>query len=155
MNASKERDIVKLIENSRDAIVCSIDENGFPNAKTMFRRKNEGLRILWFSSNTSAIRTQQWLKNPNACVYFMDPQKITGLMLAGHMRVCTDVETKQAFWEQGDEKYYPLGPADPDYCMLCFTSDRGNYYSGPQKDVFSVNEDQQDVVYTYSNGWKV
>ena len=40
MNNQNKQDIIKLVENSRDAIVCSIDENGFPNAKTMFRRKN-------------------------------------------------------------------------------------------------------------------
>jgi pyridoxamine 5'-phosphate oxidase len=155
MNRQDKQDIIKLVEASRDAIVCSIDENGFPNAKTMFRRKNDGLQIFWFSSNASAIRTQQWLKNPNACVYFMDPQNFTGLMLTGNIRVCIDNETKQAFWEQGDEKYYPLGPTDPDYCMLCFISDRGNYYSGPQKHLFSVKEDMNEVNYDYSEGWRV
>ncbi len=155
MNNQNKQDMVKLVENSRDAVVCSIDESGFPNAKTMFKRKNEDLRVLWFSSNVSAIHTQQWIKNPNACVYFMDPQNITGLMLTGHIQVCTDIETKQAFWVQGDEAYYPLGPTDPDYCMLCFTSNRGNYMGGPQKCLFNINKDMEEVNYTYSNGWKL
>ena len=66
MNDQPKQDMLKLIESRRDAIVCSIDENGFPNAKTMFKRKNEGLQVFWFSTNRSAIRTQQWLRNPKA-----------------------------------------------------------------------------------------
>ena len=154
MNDQPKQDMLKLIESRRDAIVCSIDENGFPNAKTMFKRKNEGLQVFWFSTNRSAIRTQQWLTNPKACVYFMDPLNVTGLMLTGHVQVCTDMETKQAFWAQGDEKFYPLGPADPDYCMLRFTSDRGNYFSGPQKRLFGAN-DNMEVSYAYSDGWRL
>ena len=37
-----------------------------------------------------------------------------------------------------DEKYYPLGPTDPDYCILRFTADKGNYW-GLQKHLFSVD----------------
>lgn len=154
MNNQKKQDIIKLVENSRDAIVCSIGEDGYPNAKSMFRRKNEGLRTFWFSTNVSAIRTQQWLKNPKSCIYFMNPQSIHGLLLTGHMKVCTDNETKQLFWAQGDENYYPLGPTDPDYCMLCFTADRGNYFCGPQKLLFNVSDEFDEVNYSYSDGWK-
>jgi len=140
MNQEVRNDIIKLIENSRDAIVCSIDENGYPNAKTMFRARNEGLYNFWFSTNTSAIRTGHWLKRPKACIYFVDANDFHGLMLTGQMQVCTDDETKQAFWKKGDEQYYPLGPTDPDYCILRFMADRGNYYHGLQKYLFSVDE---------------
>lgn len=140
MNDQVKKDIVRLVGESRDAIACSIDENGFPNAKTMFKAKAEGLQTFWFSTNTSAIRTQQWLERPKACIYFVDAQDFHGLMLTGLMQVCTDNETKQAFWKQGDEIYYPLGPTDPDYCILRFTADKCNYYHGLQKHLFSINE---------------
>jgi general stress protein 26 len=134
------KEIIKLVENSRDAIVCSTDDDGYPNAKTMFRAKNEGIKDFWFSTNTSAIRTGQWLKRPQACIYFVDAKDFHGLMLTGIMQVCTDNETKQAFWKEGDEMYYPLGPTDPDYCILHLTADKGNYYHGLQKQLFSVDE---------------
>lgn len=140
MNEQNKYDIIKLVESSRDAIVCSVDENGFPNAKTMFRCKNEGLHTFWFSTNTSAIRTQQWLKQPKSCIYFVDATDFHGLMLTGNMLVCTDDETKLNFWNQGDEQYYPLGPTDPDYCILHFEADKGNYYHGAQKHLFNVDE---------------
>ncbi|SHK55598.1 General stress protein 26 [Anaerocolumna jejuensis DSM 15929] len=132
--------IVKLVEVSRDAVVCSVDEEGYPNAKAMFRIKNEGLTTFWFSTNTSSIRLGQWLRNPKASIYFLDAEGFHGLMLTGEMKVHTDEETKQAFWKQGDEMYYPLGPTDPDYSILEFTAVKGNYYHGLEKHLFLTNE---------------
>lgn len=132
--------IVKLVEGSRDAVVCSVDEEGYPNAKAMFRIKNEGLTTFWFSTNTSSIRLGQWLRNPKASIYFLDAEGFHGLMLTGEMKVHTDEETKQAFWKQGDEMYYPLGPTDPDYSILEFTAVKGNYYHGLEKHLFLTNE---------------
>jgi pyridoxamine 5'-phosphate oxidase len=143
MDQQAKRDIVKLVESSRDAIVCSIDENGYPNAKTMFRVKNEGLHTFWFSTNTSAIRTGHWLERPKASIYFMDPKDFHGLMLTGQMQVFMDNETKLTFWKQGDEMYYPLGPTDPDYSVLRFTADKGNYYHGLRKHLFGVDETKE------------
>jgi pyridoxamine 5'-phosphate oxidase len=143
MDQQVKTDIIKLVERSRDAIACSIDENGYPNAKSMFKVKNDGLRYFWFSTNTSAIRTRHWLERPAACIYFVDANDFHGLMLTGKMQVYTDNETKLAFWKQGDEMYYPLGPTDPDYCILRFTADRGNYYHGLQKHLFSADETEE------------
>lgn len=140
MDQQIKADIVKLVENSRDAIVCSIDENGYPNAKAMFKANNEGFRYFWFSTNTSSLRTRHWLERPVACIYFVDPVGIHGLMLTGKMQVFTDDDTKLSFWHPGDEIYYPLGPTDPDYCILRFTAEKGNYYHGLKKHLFSVDE---------------
>lgn len=138
MNEQNKQDIKKLVKSSRDIIVCSIDDNGFPNAKTMFQLKGDGLRTFWFSTNTSAIRTGQFQKRPEACIYFVDHADFHGLMLTGRMQVLTDDSTKLSFWKDGDEKYYPLGPTDPDYSILKFTAENGNYYHGLQKHLFSV-----------------
>lgn len=138
MNEQVKKDILKLVDKSRDVIVCSVAENGYPNAKSMFKAKREGLKTFWFSTNVSATRTGQWLKQPKACIYFLDSKNIHGLMLTGNMQVCTDAETKLAFWKPGDEMYYPLGPTDPDYCMLRFTADEGNYW-GQQKYLFGAD----------------
>ena len=142
MNAQIKSEISALVEASRDAIACSVDALGSPCAKSMFKAKNEGIKTIWFSSNMSAERTQQWMKNSAACLYFPDPAHIHGLMLSGRMKVCTDDETKLAFWKEGDEQYYPLGPTDPDYCILCFSAQSGNYWSNG-KYTFSVGELQE------------
>jgi general stress protein 26 len=146
------KDMIQFIEGSRDAVVCSIDEHGFPNAKTMFRRKTEDLRTIWFSSNVSAVRTQQWTACSKACVYFFDREDNAGLMLTGHIKIFTDDETKRLHWNQGDEQYYRLGPTDPDYCMLRFTADKGNYMSG-NKYLFSLDGCVSVAAHHYDGKW--
>lgn len=144
-------DIIELIERSRDAVVCSVDDNGYPNAKAMFRLKNEGLQTFWFSTNTSAIRTGHWLERSQASIYFVDPEGFHGLMLTGQMQVYSDNETKKDFWREGDEKYYSLGPTDPDYSILCFKAEKGNYYHGLQKHLFNI-EDEVEYKNALSEG---
>lgn len=140
MKEKSREAILALIESSRDAVVCSVDDNGCPNAKAMFRIKNEGIRTFWFSTNVSALRTGHWRSRPQACVYFADGKTITGLMLTGAMEVCMDDETKRKFWKPGDRMYYPLGPTDPDYCMLRFTAEQGSYYKFGNRELFAADE---------------
>jgi pyridoxamine 5'-phosphate oxidase len=127
-----------LIDECRDVIVCSLDENEYPNAKAMFKVEHTGLKTFLFSTNTSSMRVQQFLANPRACIYFSGISKINGLMLVGTMEVCTDHAIKAALWADGCEVYYPLGVDDPDYCVLRFTAHQGNYYFNLQKHKFDV-----------------
>lgn len=140
MNAQSKQAILSLVNSCRDAMACSVDGEGYPNVKSMFVRSREGFGTFWFSTNTSAIRTALWQQNPKACIYFVDPADFHGMMLTGNMAVLTDEGTKQRFWEAGDDMYYPLGPTDPDYCILRFTAEKGNYYHGLQKCLFDVAE---------------
>ncbi len=127
-----------LIDETRNVIVCSVDENGFPNAKAMFKMEHEGLKTFLFSTNTSSMRVQQFTRNDKACIYLCGRNKINGLMLVGRMEVCTDPEHKARLWFDGAEKYYPLGIDDPDYCVLKFTASQGNYYYNLSKHKFEI-----------------
>ena len=134
--------IFKLAGKTRDAVVCSVDDDGYPAAKAMFRCENEGLKTFWFSTNTSANRTRQFKKNPKACIYFLDSSSVSGVSFTGSMKVHDDNAIKLRFWHKGDEKYYPLGPTDPDYSIFEFTAEKGNYYKGLQKHLFKVSDIQ-------------
>ena len=140
MTEKARKGIQRLADKSRDAIICSIDDEGYPTAKTVFIARHEGLHTFWFSTNTSAIRTGNWRQRPKASVYLVNHLTFHGLNLTGEMEVLTDDATKQAFWKKGDEQYYPLGVTDPDYCILRFTARTGNYYHGLQKCLFDVAE---------------
>jgi len=103
-------------------------DNGYPNIKAMFKMENEEMKTIWFSSNTSSKRVAQVIQNSKACVYFIDVKKVQGLMLVGNVEVLQDIESKKRLWRDGFERYYPLGVTDPDYSVLCFTAQWGNYY---------------------------
>ncbi len=127
-----------LIDENQNIVVCSLDEDGFPNAKAMYKTEHEGPKTFLFSTNTSSMRVQQFLKNEKACIYFCGQSKINGLMLIGTMEVCMDRALKARLWVDGCEKYYPLGIDDPDYCVLKFTAQKGNYYYNLKKHPFAI-----------------
>ncbi len=134
-----EQTIGNMIDKITVSIISSIDEAGFPNTKAMLPpRKREGIRSLYFSTNTSSMRVGQFHLNPKACVYFFDKRFFRGVMLRGTMEVLVDVQSKEMIWRDGDEMYYPLGVADQDYCVLKFTAENGRYYSNFKSEDFKV-----------------
>jgi general stress protein 26 len=119
-----------IIDKASVSIISSVDEHGFPNTKAMLPpRKREGIKHLFFTTNTSSMRVKQYSKNPKACVYFFDKRFFRGVMLRGTMEVLRDGASKEMIWKDGDEMYYLKGVTDPDYCVLKFTANDGRYYS--------------------------
>jgi general stress protein 26 len=132
------RKALVLANRSGIAMLGTNSENGYPNIKAMIKMENEGLKKIWFSTNTSSKRINQLIQNPKACVYFVDFEKWMGLMLVGNVEVLQDKESKQRLWREGFEKYYPLGVADPDYSTLRFTAQWGNYYHALSNATFEL-----------------
>ena len=125
----QEKLIGELADNQKTVFLGSVNEQGFPNLKAMLQtRKREGIRIFYFTTNTSSMRVKQYLKNPKACVYFCNQDTFIGAMLLGTIEILTDDESKQMIWREGDEIYYPKGVTDPDYCVLRFTTLSGRIY---------------------------
>lgn len=133
--------IEKFIDRQKVSFICSVDREGFPNAKAMLKpRKRKGLKEFYFSTNTSSMRVKQYRDNPNACIYFYHKGlvKYVGVMLIGTMEVLTDQETKNDIWRTGDKLFYKQGVADPDYCVLKFTAAKGRYYCDLKTESFDV-----------------
>jgi len=138
--------IKRFIVKRKVAFIASIDDEDFPNVKCMLRpRKSmEGLKTLYFSTNTSSIRVQQYRENPKACIYFYRKGliKYQGVMLKGTMEVLEDEEIKKRFWSFGDKMFYPKGVTDPDYCILKFTATSGRYYCDLKTESFVIEKDR-------------
>ena len=131
--------IGNLIDKASVSIISSVDEDGFPNSKAMLPpRKREGIKHIFFTTNTSSMRVRHYLNNPKACVYFFDKRFFKGVMLRGAMEVLNDSASKEMIWKSGDEMYYPKGVTDPDYCVLRFTAQDGRYYSDFKSEDFDV-----------------
>ncbi len=122
------REALALANRSGIVMLGTNGDDGYPNIKAMIKMENEGLNRIWLSTNTSSKRVNQLVRDSKACIYFVDFEKWMGLMLVGEVAVLRDLESRQRLWRDGFEKYYPLGMADPDYCVLRFTARWGNYY---------------------------
>ena len=119
---------LELVKRSNIAMVGTVGNDGFPNIKAMINDEFDGLREFWFSTNTSSKRVSQLKVNNKTCVYFVDFETWEGLMLVGKTEIKRDRETREKRWREGSERYYPLGVDDPDYTVLKFTAEYGDYY---------------------------
>jgi len=134
--------IIEFIKKQKVSFIASVDEEGFPNIKAMFvPRKIEG-NCFYFTTNTSAMRSQQFIKNPKASIYFFSKGrfKYEGIMLTGTMEVLQDDKTKKEIWRTGDTMYYKQGVTDPDYCVLKFTAIKGRHYCDLKTESFDIED---------------
>jgi len=134
------KESLKLAEKSEIVMLGSNGVNGYPHIKAMIKRENEGIGTIWFSTNTSTKRVPQVMKDPKTCVYFVDFDQWKGLMLVGTIEVLQDAESKKRLWEESDRRYYPKGVTDPDYTVLRFTAEWGNYYHKISNVTFNIDE---------------
>lgn len=135
-----EQTVGSIADKLKIAFIGSVDEQGYPNVKAMLRpRKREGIKVFYFTTNTSSMRVRQFLSDNKACVYFCDSRFFRGAMLRGTMEVLTDAESKEMIWRDGDTEYYPEGVTDPDYCVLKFTAISGRFYSNYHSEEFPVD----------------
>lgn len=140
MTDNKKKEIRSLVENAKNVYVSSVDEMGYPNIKAMLALQHDGLFIHYFSTQYSSRRTQQFLKNPKASVYFCNEEQFMGLMLTGEIEVMTDREHKAMLWREGFEIYYPDGIDTEDYCVYKFTAFKANYYHGLENNDFILED---------------
>lgn len=135
-----EQTIGNMADKQKIAFIASVDEQGYPNIKAMLQpRKREGIKVFYFSTNTSSMRVRQYMNDPKACVYFCDSRFFRGAMLRGTMEVLTDAESKEMIWQEGDTIYYSGGVTDPDYCVLKFTASSGRFYSNFHSEEFTID----------------
>ena len=135
-----KEEMTAFIQKQKTAFVASVDEEGFPNIEAMFMpRKIEG-NCFYFSTNTSSMRAQQFLKNEKASIYFYQRSRYRyeGLMLTGKMEVLQDPEIKKEIWRSGDTMFYKQGVDDPDYCVLKFTAEKGRHYCDLKSESFDI-----------------
>jgi general stress protein 26 len=128
---------VELMAQAECALLTTIGTDGYPHTRALFNLRNRSafpkqaallakqddeLRV-YFSTNTSSVKVREIVANPRVAVYYCDPSSIHGLMLRGEMTIVDDRAVKDALWSDGWERYYPKGPADPDYCVLSLRPD--------------------------------
>lgn len=118
--------------------------DGAPEIKGMVKARNDGLNRFYFCSNTSARRTEVWRHEARTCLYAYEyapeacPIICRGVMLSGTVELSWDDALRQSLWQDFMVMYYPKGPLDPDFVVVQFTAESGNYYEGLENADFSV-----------------
>ena len=139
MMREPEKTVGKMIDRAGNAFLSYIDADGFPVTRAMLRpRERNGIRELWFSTNTSSNKVKCFRANNKASVYFVDRRFFRGVSLVGTVEVLETPEAKERIWERGDTMYYKEGVTDPDYCVLKFTAVKGKHYYDMKSESFDM-----------------
>ena len=149
-----EKEIMNLINRSLFATIGYTDEQGRQNVRRVFCVWHKGIGRHLISTNTSSSHVQSLMKNPNVCLYFSDDSTFEGICLYGKAVIHQDREYKQLLWNEGDEKYYPKGIDDEDYCILEIIADSARFYRFDGKGELSKTRiDALDSGKEFENGY--
>ena len=133
---------IKLMEESKAAILTTIDIVGSPITRAMFNLRNKeqfpefseffknqkNQFTIYISTNTSSSKVTHLNYNPNMCVYFCDAEDFKGLMLGGSAEIIEDMEIKRKIWLEWWTRYYSEGLEDPDYTLLRMEPTNARFY---------------------------
>ena len=134
-----EKTLGNMADKAKLAYLSYTDEAGFPTTRAMLApRAREGVRVFYLTSNTSSQKVAAFRRDSRASLYFADTRFFRGISLRGRIEVLEDPESKSRIWREGDERYYPQGVDDPDYCVLKFTAQKGRYYSNFKSEDFEI-----------------
>lgn len=122
--------LFQFISEQKTAFIASVNAQGYPVVRAMLAPRVIDGNDIYFSTNTSSKKIEQYTANSKACVYFYKRGrfKYQGVSIIGEMKVCTDQPTKDMIWRFGDKLFYKQGVTDPDYCVLKFTCKTAEYY---------------------------
>ena len=134
-----EKTVGRMADQAKTVFLSYIDSQGFPATRAMLPpREREGIRVFWFSTNTSSQKVSAFRENPKGSVYFVDRRFFRGVSLCGTVEVLEDQKSKERLWQMGDRMYYSRGVTDPDYSVLKFTAERGRFYSNFKSEDFLI-----------------
>lgn len=134
-----EQTIGNLVDKSNITLISYVDNEGFPITKAMLKpRERQGIKVFWFSTNTSSNKVKFFRENPKASIYFLDKRFFRGVSLIGTVEILETSEAKERIWHENDTMYYKEGVTDPDYCVLKFTAIKGRYYSNFHSEDFEI-----------------
>jgi general stress protein 26 len=136
---NSEETIGNLIDKQSVSFISSVDENGYPNTKAMLAPvKREGIKTIYWHTNSPSMRIKQYRDNSKACIYFCDKRFFRGVMLKGIMEVVDDIKVKKEIWKDEFSVYYQGGMDGGDFIILKFTAETGRYYSNFKSEHFDI-----------------
>ena len=147
-------EIQNLIDRSLFASLGFLDTDGTPAVRRVFCAWHKGIGRHLISTNTSSGHVRALLRDSRACLYFADDARFEGVCLTGRAVPTRDEALRGLLWNEGDEKYYPLGMDDPDYCVIEFTAQKAEYYRYDGKGMLDAQElARLDDGKAYENGY--
>jgi general stress protein 26 len=130
-----EKLVDELITNQKISFISSVDKNGCPNTKAMLAPfKREGIKTLYWHTNSPSEKVKEFRANNKACVYFYNIESFSGVTLKGTMEVLDVERSKTDFWNDSYSKWYQ----NDDFIVIKFTTENCRHYSNLHTENFKI-----------------
>lgn len=114
----------EIIENARWCSLITVDDEGFPVARTMDPFPPDKDFKIRLATNRFARKVGQIRENPKVSLYYFDQSSPGYVTLIGVARVVDDRKTKAAFWKGEWHDFYEDDNRGDDYVLLEVTPKR-------------------------------
>jgi general stress protein 26 len=98
---------LELANKSDIAMVGSNSDDGYPNIKAMLKIKNEGLKKIWFSTNTSSKRVAQFRKDLRLVSILLTPCNSRVSCWLGKWKFIRTLNREDCFGDEGSKCIIP------------------------------------------------
>lgn len=130
------RHAAEMLEQCQEVTIASVDESGFPRICVVSPIRREGYGVVYFATSVNSQKVRQFRCNKKAglCYYHNNNSQT----LTGTVDILEDVATKKALWQNWMLRHFPLGPEDPDYCVVKFTGKTATLWYEGEFETFEV-----------------
>ena len=111
-----------IIDSARSRTFITVDENGKPQARTMYVFPPDENMVVWLGTSTGSRKVKQIKNNPNVMVFYFDTKGRSYVSIAGQARLVNDPEKKAHYWKKSWTRYFP--DPEKDYILIEVTPKR-------------------------------
>jgi len=117
----------ELMISTRYCALITIDEDGWPSARTMDAFEPDSELTVWFGTKSGTTKVRQIEQNPETTLYYYDHENWGYVALYGKATIVNDPEAKKRWWKEDWEQFYPDGRKD--YILIKFVTEWFRIYS--------------------------
>ena len=112
----------EIMQAARYCAVITVDEAGWPQARTIDAFAPDETMVVWFATNPKSRKVAQIQKDPRVTLYYFDVRSQGYVTLLGRARLVNDKAEKSTRWKEGWEAFWP--DRDASYLLVEVTPER-------------------------------
>lgn len=138
MNANILKKAFDLVDSVENGYFAHMDSDGFPHVATRSKISSKGIEEFYFATDTSGSMATGISKDSRASICLRkDNNNVT---VIGEAVIVTDQAVKESLWLDWFINHFPLGPSDPEYCIIKFITKKVSLWVDGEIAKFSMEE---------------
>jgi general stress protein 26 len=123
-----------IMTTSGPCAVITVDETGWPQARTVDAFPPDDNMVVWFATNPKTRKVAQIKKDPRVTLYYYNPAAMEYVTVLGRARLVDDPAEKQKRWKDSFRAFWPDRGAG--YLLVEVTPERIEAVS-PTREIFN------------------